>query len=63
RKIAPEVLKLMTDDEYNEDLNVFDLQHVPPEDSFTVQMRFVDAGEGDLARYYFSGIFDDDNER
>jgi hypothetical protein len=53
----------MTADENVEGLDVFDLEYMPPEDSFTVQMRFVDAGEGEPARYDFSDIFDDDEER
>jgi hypothetical protein len=54
---------MITTDQDIEGLDVFDLQHVPPEDSFTVQMRFVDAGEGEPARFDFSEIFDDDEER
>lgn len=54
---------MTTADEYVEGLDVFDLQYRPPEDSFTVQVHFVDAGEGEPARYDFGGIFDDDNER
>lgn len=45
-----------------ESLDVFSLRHMPPEDSFVVQMRFVDAGEGDPARFDFGGAFDDDLE-
>ena len=51
------------DDENVEGVDVFSLRHMPPEDSFVVQMRFVDAGEGEPARYDFSGIFDDNEER
>ncbi len=50
------------DEETVEGLDVFSLRHMPPEDSFVVQMRFVDAGEGEPARFDFSGIFDDDEE-
>ena len=53
----------MTAGENVEGLDVFDLGYMPPEDSFAMQMRFVDAGEGEPARYDFSGIFDDDEER
>jgi hypothetical protein len=49
-------------DENVEGLDVFSLRHMPPEDSFVVQMRFVDEGEGEPARFDFSGIFDDDEE-
>ena len=54
---------MMTADENVESLDVFDLEHMPPEDSFAVRMLFVDAGEGEPVRYDFSGIFDDDEER
>ncbi len=50
------------DEETVEGLDVFSLRHMPPEDSFVVQMRFVDAGEGEPARFDFSEIFDDDEE-
>lgn len=50
------------DGENVEGLDVFSLRHMPPEDSFVVQMRFVDAGEGEPARFDFSGVFDDDEE-
>ncbi len=49
-------------EETAEGLDVFSLRYMPPEDSFVVQMRFVEAGEGEPARYDFSGVFDDDNE-
>ena len=49
-------------EENAEGLDVFSLRHMPPEDSFVVQMRFMDAGEGEPARYDFSGIFDDEEE-
>jgi hypothetical protein len=45
-----------------EGLDVFSLRHMPPEDSFVVQMRFVDAGEGEPMRFDFSGVFDNDEE-
>lgn len=50
------------DGENVEGLDVFSLRYMPPEDSFVVQMRFVDAGEGEPARFDFSGVFDDDEE-
>lgn len=54
---------MTTADENVEGLDVFDLEQMPPEASFTVQMRFVDAGEGEPTRYDFSAIFDNDEER
>ncbi|MCI0392313.1 MAG: hypothetical protein MOB07_26575 [Acidobacteria bacterium] len=48
------------DEEVAGPLDVFSLKWMPPEDSFVVQARFVDAGMGEPARYDFSGIFDDD---
>ena len=49
--------------EDNEDwLDVFSLNHVPPKDSYTVMMKFVDGGRGEPARYDFSDIFDDEEE-
>ena len=42
RKIAPEVLKMATDDENIEGLDVFDLEYMLPECPFAVQMRFED---------------------
>ena len=41
------------DEENVEGLDVFSLRHMPPEDSFVVQMRFVDAGEGEPAHFDF----------
>lgn len=52
------ILDEMYSEEDIEGLDVFSLRHRPPEDSFVVQMRFVEAGEGEPARYDFSGIFD-----
>lgn len=52
-----------SDEESTEGLDVFSLRYMPPEDSFAVQMRFEDAGEGEPVRYDFSGIFDNDEER
>jgi len=54
------ILDEMYSEEDVEGLDVFSLRHMPPEDSFVVQMRFVEAGEGKPARYDFSGIFDDE---
>lgn len=54
------ILDEMYSEEDIEGLDVFSLRHMPPEDSFVVQMRFVEAGEGEPARYDFSGIFDDE---
>ncbi|MDX2043498.1 MAG: hypothetical protein SF097_19935 [Acidobacteriota bacterium] len=54
------ILDEMYSEEDVEGLDVFSLRHMPPEDSFVVQMRFVEAGEGEPARYDFSGIFDDE---
>ncbi len=51
----------MYSEEDVEGLDVFSLRHMPPEDSFIVQMRFVETGEGEPARYDFSGIFDDED--
>src|SRR5262249_46164947 len=34
-----------------EGLDVFSLHYIPPEDAFVVQMRFVDAGQGEPARF------------
>ncbi|MGH9801825.1 MAG: hypothetical protein ACRD82_15795 [Blastocatellia bacterium] len=51
-----------TDEEVMEPLDVFSLKRMPPEESFVVRMRFVDAGVGEPARYDFSGIFDDDED-
>lgn len=49
-----------TDEE--EGLDVFSLNHVPPKDSYTVMVRFVDGGRGEPARYDFSEIFGDEEE-
>ena len=54
---------MITADQDIDGLDVFDLQHVPPEDSFTVRMRLEDAGEGEPARLDFSEVFDDNEER
>jgi hypothetical protein len=40
-------------EENAEGLDVFSLRYMPPEDSFVVQMRFVEAGEGEPARHDF----------
>lgn len=53
---------LSESDEDDDWLDVFSLKHVPPEDSFVVQMRFVDGGEGKPRRYDFGDLFDDDDE-
>ncbi len=50
------------DDEVEEGLDVFSLNHVPPKDSYVVMMKFVDAGRGEPTRYDFSEIFDDEEE-
>ncbi|HZF39499.1 MAG TPA: hypothetical protein VE715_11775 [Blastocatellia bacterium] len=60
-----EINRAVEDDQGGENvegLDIFSLRHMPPEDSFVVQMRFVDAGEGEPARFDFSGVFDDDEE-
>jgi hypothetical protein len=60
-----EINRIDQDDQGEEDtegLDVFSLRHMPPEDSFVVQMRFMDAGEGEPARFDFSGVFDDEEE-
>ena len=49
-------------EENDEGLDVFSLRRMPPEDSFVVQVQFVEAGEGEPRRYDFSGIFADDEE-
>jgi hypothetical protein len=48
------------DGETVEGLDIFSLQHMPPENSFVAQMRFVDASEGESARFDFGRAFDDD---
>ena len=37
----------------DEGLDVFSFRRMPPEDSFVVQMQFVEAGEGEPLRYGF----------
>lgn len=51
-----------SEEEVEEGLDVFSLNHVPPKDSYVVMMKFVDAGRGEPTRYDFSGIFDDEEE-
>ncbi|MGH9837334.1 MAG: hypothetical protein ACREEM_00945 [Blastocatellia bacterium] len=46
----------------DEPLDVSGLKLMPPEDSFEVQMQFVDGGLGEPARYDVSDIFGDDPE-
>lgn len=41
-------------------LDVFSLALMPPEDAYTVAMRFEEAGEGEPARFDFTGIFNDE---
>jgi|SRR5215510_5282375 len=50
------------EEEEVEPLDVFSLRYMPPEDSFVIQVQFVDAGEGEPARYDFSEVFDEDEE-
>ncbi len=50
------------DEDWLESLDVFDLKRMPPEDSFVVRMRFVEAGMGEPLRYDFSGIFNDEGD-
>lgn len=50
------------DDEAEEGLDVFSLNHLPPKDSYVVMMKFVDAGRGAPARYDLSEIFGDEAE-
>jgi hypothetical protein len=50
------------DDEVEEGLDVFSLNHVPPKDSYVVMMKFVDAGRGEPTRYDFSEIFGNEEE-
>jgi hypothetical protein len=61
RAVENEILKVESEDEEEaEPLDVFSLKSMPPEDSFVIQARFVDAGIGESARYDFSDIFDDE---
>ncbi len=47
-------LSVESDEGSVEGLDVSSLKYMPPEDSFAVPMRFVEAGEGEPARFDFS---------
>lgn len=50
------------EDEVEEGLDVFSLNHVPPKWTYTAQARFYYAGRGKPSRYDFSDIFNDEEE-
>lgn len=47
-------------DEEEDWLDVFSLKHMPPIDSYTVMVKFVDGGYGQPRRYDFGDLFDDE---
>lgn len=49
-------------DEEEDWLDAFSLNHVPPKASYVIKVKFVDGGRGQPRRYDFGDLFDDEEE-
>lgn len=55
-------MESLEDDEVEEGLDVFSLNHVPPKRTYMAYAQFYYAGRGEPQPYDFDGLFDDEDE-
>jgi len=59
----PDAEESVSENDEGEDwLDVFSLNHVPPKASYVIKVKFVDGGRGQPRRYDFGDLFDDEEE-